>query len=197
MNYLFYDIFQEIFSPENLKILWLEHNSEIDQISIKTSFPIRVIKTKKEAFSIELFLNSSLGSFYKPLGLIHFKKIILPNEFFLIGNEMNLQEFRLTTFKKEIDILIGAFSQTSYHEALKNQDITDFTANSMIYEHLVAFDGTIQCFFKNDSEPSELDNKPIAGFKAGTNGLMVFATNFSKQWFDMAQDYRLLEIYNQ
>lgn len=197
MDELFSEIFQEVFSTSNLNTLWENHYSSLDQIQIETSFPLRVIKIQPGIFNLELYLTSSNGDYYKPLASIQSKYIILPNEFISIGNESDLMEFKLKPYKKEIDILMGVFSLTSLNEALKNKDIPDFKANALNFEHVVALDGTIQCFYKNESEATVLDDKPLAGFKVSTHPPMIFATNYSKQWFDTARNFRLLELYNQ
>lgn len=205
MNELFSEIFQEVFSPSNLKTLLNHGNPSISLPPLETDFPVRATKNDAGSITIELFASSKFGDFYKPLAVLMDKKAIFPCEFWDLAKKINLMNFHFEGFRKEMDILIGAFSLTSLFEAEKNADVPEFTANGLKYEHVVAFDGTIQCFYKEKIIPgnplqgllrTELDDKPLAAFQLQKNPPMIFKTNFSKEWGDIAQSYRLLEIYN-
>lgn len=204
MNEVFNEIFQQIFSKKNLSGIWEKRGSNEKFLDVNSEYPIRNIGNSSGGRTIEFLLSSNFGYFAKPLIYVNGDQMLFPKEFVEAPKLFHLGNFTHSPFRKEIDLLIGAFSLSSLTEAKKDQDVPEFAANGLQFEHLKAFDGTIQCYLKEESEffeprsiwKSELDDKPLAGFKLKENFPRVYPTTYSNSWYQKAASFRLLEILN-
>lgn len=204
MNEVFIEIFQQIFTKENLTQIWEKRGSIEKSFDLNSEYPVRNKGNSSGGRTIEILLSSNLGYFAKPLIFVNGDQMLFPNEFSETPKLFDLRNFTHSRFRKEIDLLIGAFSLSSLTEAKKDQDISQFSANGFQFEHLKAFDGTIQCYLNEEMdffEPnalfkSDLDDKPLVGFKLKDNPPKVYPTTYTNSWYQKAASFRLLEILN-
>ncbi|MFT6867294.1 MAG: hypothetical protein ACJA08_002134 [Cyclobacteriaceae bacterium] len=200
------ECFTEAFSDKNLNSYWINRNSDKDLFVVSTELPISNQLNEVGTRNIEIWITTQYGIFSKTLALIENGDIIIPNEFKSLAKDVNFGKFKRYSFKREIDIMIGAFSLQTLFNATKQEDIDLYEANGIQYELIKSFDGTMQCFPKEKVgleafspltmiEQSELEGKPISAFKFDENGTGIFPTTYTHTWLDSLKPQRLMEIF--
>ncbi|OBQ51765.1 hypothetical protein JJL45_11515 [Tamlana sp. s12] len=200
------ECFIEAFSKTNIDDIWKNRTSKTDILPIETDLPIRNKLNDVGTRNIEIMLQSPFGLMYKTLGLVENDQIIIPNEFNSLKSQVDFGNFKTFNFKREIDIMIGAFSMDSLLQAVGNEDVDLYKANGIDFEMVKAFDGTMQTFTKEKEgldffnpltrlQQTELDGNPISAFKLRSQPSGVFPTNNSHQWLDRLAPQRLMAIF--
>jgi hypothetical protein len=199
------ECFLEAFSKTNIDDIWENRTSKTDILPIETDLPIRNKLNDVGTRNIEIMLQSPFGLMYKTLGLVENDQIIIPNEFSSLKSQVDFGNFKTFNFKREIDIMIGAFSMDSLLRAVSNEDVDLYKANGIDFEMVKAFDGTMQTFTKEKEgldffspisrlQQTELDGSPISAFKLRSQPSGVFPTNNSHQWLERLAPQRLMAI---
>lgn len=199
------ECFLEAFSKTNIDAIWENRTSKTDILPIKTDLPIRNKLNDVGTRNIEIMLQSPFGLMYKTLGLVENDQIIIPNEFSSLKSQVDFGNFKPFNFKREIDIMIGAFSLDSLLQAVGNEDVDLYNANGIDFEMVKAFDGTMQTFTKEKEgldffnpitrlQQTELDGNPVSAFKLRSQPSGVFPTNNSHQWLERLAPQRLMTI---
>lgn len=199
------ECFLEAFSKTNIDDIWENRTSKTDILPIETDLPIRNKLNDVGTRNIEIMLQSPFGLMYKTLGLVENDQIIIPNEFNSLKSQVDFGNFKTFNFKREIDIMIGAFSMDSLLQAVSNEDVDLYKANGIDFEMIKAFDGTMQTFTKEKEgldffspisrlQQTELDGSPISAFKLRSQPSGVFPTNNSHQWLERLAPQRLMAI---
>ena len=199
------ECFLEAFSETNIDDIWENRTSKTDILPIETDLPIRNKLNDVGTRNIEIMLQSPFGLMYKTLGLVENDQIIIPNEFRSLKSQVDFGNFKTFNFKREIDIMIGAFSLDSLLQAVGNEDVDLYKANGIDFEMVKAFDGTMQTFTKEKEgldffnpltrlEQTELHGNPVSAFKLRSQPSGVFPTNNSHQWLDRLAPQRLMAI---
>ena len=137
------ECFIEAFSKTNIDDIWKNRTSKTDILPIETDLPIRNKLNDVGTRNIEIMLQSPFGLMYKTLGLVENDQIIIPNEFNSLKSQVDFGNFKTFNFKREIDIMIGAFSMDSLLQAVGNEDVDLYKANGIDFEMVKAFDGTM------------------------------------------------------
>lgn len=200
------ECFIEAFSKTNIDDIWKNRTSKTDILPIETDLPIRNKLNDVGTRNIEIMLQSPFGLMYKTLGLVENDQIIIPNEFNSLKSQVDFGNFKTFNFKREIDIMIGAFSMDSLLQAVGNEDVDLYKANGIDFEMVKAFDGTMQTFTKEKEgldffnpltrlQQTELDGNPVSAFKLRSQPSGVFPTNNSHQWLDRLAPQRLMAIF--
>lgn len=199
------ECFLEAFSKKNIDIIWKNKTSKTDILPIETDLPIRNKLNDVRTRNIEIMIQSPFGLMYKTLGLVEDDQIIIPNEFNNLKSQIEFGNFKTFNFKREIDIMIGAFSMNSLLQAVGNEDVELYEANGIDFEMVKAFDGTMQTFTKEKEglnifnpltrlEQTELDGKPVSAFKLHSQPSGVFPTNNSHKWLEHLAPQRLMAV---
>ncbi|WP_100628022.1 hypothetical protein [Algoriphagus formosus] len=199
----------EALSPENLEIIWKNKTSKKEMIPLKSELPLRNVLNPNGTRNIEIILSTDYGYFSKTLALVEKSDIIFPNEYLSSVKNIDLGGFNDHSFKREIDLLIGAFSLETMFLAFDQKDVNSYKANGLTYELVVAFDGSIQCFEVSGRTKAlgmfdpylkltstEFDEKPLSSFKITDQGLGVYPTNFTNPWVEQLAPQRLLQTFN-
>lgn len=200
---------QEVFTPGNIKIMWDNKTSQKELVHLNSDFPIRNVLNEKGTRNIELIVNTDYGFFTKTLALIEDTNILFPKEFSQITRNINFGNFSKFGFKREIELLIGAFSLETLFLAVNQEDVESYDANGLEFELIKAYDGSIQCFeIANRSKglgmfdpyarltSTEFDEKPLSSFKITNQGLGAYPTNYTHTWVERLVPQRLLQTFN-
>lgn len=202
---------QEIFKEENLEIIWKNRNNKEDIIALNTILPMRYKKNDLNGRNVEVFINSKIGDFCSTLFIIENDNFYFPINIYKLANEF-LSEYEKIDeishcFRREYQILMGAFSMESYEQASKNTDIESYFSYGIEFEILKAFDGTLQTFTKESNvdymrfsgfhklEKTSLDEVAISAFVRVNNYLELHPTLDSRDWVEILKKKRLLELY--
>jgi len=202
------DCVEEVFTDENLNILWLNRQSKQDIIGLETDLPIRYKLNDKGTRNIELMLQSQFGFYYKTIALVEDTNILFPRQFDALTNQIDFKGFKKYGMKSEINVMIGAFSMESLSYAIKNEDVDEYISNGGKLEMVKAFDGTMQTFVKTEDSfaissfsltsglySSELDGEAVSSFNFTNGNSGVYPTNNTHQWLERLVPQRLMEIF--
>lgn len=118
------ECFLDAFSKTNIDKIWENKTSKTDILPIETDLPIRNKLNDIGTRNIEIMLQSPFGLMYKTLGLVENDQIIIPNEFSSLKSQVNFGNFKTFNFKREIDIMIGAFSLDSLFWSFSNKQFS-------------------------------------------------------------------------
>lgn len=203
------NLIKEVLNPENIQIIWDYKTSQKELVPLKSDLPIRNVLNKKGTRNLEIILNSKYGFFTKTLALIEDTDILIPKEFSRFTQKIDFGGFKEYGLKREIDLLIGAFSLETMFLSINQEDVNSYHANGIEYELVKAYDGSIQCFeiskqSKNlgmfdpisRMNSTEFDGKPLSSYQITNQGLSVFPTNYTHTWVNRLESQRLLQSYN-
>jgi hypothetical protein len=208
MKEFFTDCLNETFTPENLKTLWENRQSEKDIIGLETDLPIRYKRNDVGTRNIELMLQSSFGFYYKTIALVENENLLFPRAFDEIIGTRDLGKFKKFGVKPEINVMIGGFSMETLSFAVKNEDADEYETNGGKMEMVKALDGTMQTFVKSENSfaissfsltsglyTSELDDGAVSSFNFTNGNSGVFPTNNTHQWLERLVPQRLMEVF--
>lgn len=198
--------FEEVI--KKIDTLWDFKNSTSDIINLDSDMPIRYKRNEVGTRNIELFLECQFGFYTKTIALVENDNLIISKEFeefVKTTPKSNFKNFNQQFFRKEVNLLMGAFSINTLMNACKQTDI-EYSSYNQNFELLKAFDNTMQCFLKNENtdfgmfsplgqlEKTDLDDAALSAF-VFKNGLEVFPTEDTHSWLDRLKSQRLLEIF--
>lgn len=202
---------QEIFTDKNIKIIWANRDNNEEIISLDATLPIRYKKNKSNGRNVEIVFNSKSGDFYSTLFIVEQDKFYFPDNVYKLAKRflMNYEKINEISFsfRREYQILMGAFSVESYYQANKNIDVESYFSYGIEFEIIKANDGTLQTFTKESNmdlirfsslhklEKTSLDGVAVSSFFIENSYLKLNVTLESKDWVEILKKKRLLELY--
>nr|WP_315141924.1 hypothetical protein [uncultured Flavobacterium sp.] len=200
---------EEIFTDENITTIWECRNSDEDIIALNTYLPIRYKKNNLKGRNIEIARGSEIGNFYSTIILVENDNFFFPSSVYKLANRFFGEYHKLysvsQTFRREYQILMGAFSVQSFYHAFSSIYNEPYHSYEIEFKITKSYDGFFETFinksyfdYSNQDEfiLTSLEEVPLSKFKKDYNLISPFHyTHYTSRWVNILIQKRLLELY--
>lgn len=200
---------EEIFTDENIIIIWENRNSIEDIIDLNTYLPIRYKKNDLNGRNVEILLQSEVGDYTSTIILVENDNFFFPNNLYKLANSYFMEYTKVhnlsQSFRREYQILMGAFSIQSYYQALYTQNEKPYYSYDIKFKISQSLDGLLKTFVDESYFDkysldtivlTSLDEVSISAFKEDNTFENTFLpTAYTRKWVEILKKKRLLELY--